>query len=146
MIPLTTHQRAWSLLCVHADGNSDRDLKNYNKIFSFFVFTAHLAVIITSTAFVVRNARIDLKGSLHALLHLTAFMGMAYVLVIAYIIRDKITAIFEQLTEIHTKSKDSASFCGEIGFSSMSDQNRTFEMQNDSTLLVKCLRKLHFHV
>lgn len=110
MIPLTTHQRAWSLLCVHRVENSAPNHKKHNKIFLFFVFTAHLAVIITSTVFAIRNARIDSKGSLHALLHLTAFMGMAYVLVIAFIIRDKITKLFEHLTEIHTTSKHRASF------------------------------------
>lgn len=105
MIALTTHQRVWSWLCVQPVENGARNRENYSRVFTFFVFMAHLAVITTSIAFVVQYAQIDSKGSLHALLHLTAFVGMAYVLVIAYITRNKITAIFEQLTEIHRRSK-----------------------------------------
>ena len=105
MIPLVTHQRVWKWLCVLPVEKDARNCKKYNAIFTLFVLMAHLAVIITSIAFVNRYVWIDLKDSLHALLHLTAFMGMTYVLVMAIILRTKIVNIFEELTEIYHKRK-----------------------------------------
>lgn len=124
MIPLATHQRVWSWLCVESVESGAQSQKNYNKMFAMFAFMAHVAVIMASAAFAMEYARTDLSGSLHALLHLTAFMGMAYVLVIAFMSRNKITAIFENLVEIYTKCKYSARCFGEGRFSLTFEWNR----------------------
>lgn len=110
MIPLATHQRVWTWLSVHSVEKDVRSWTNFNIIFTLFVFMAHLSVVLASTAFAIQFVRIDLADSLHALLHLTAFMGMTYVLAIAFISRNKIVKIFEKLTEIYQKSKHSVRF------------------------------------
>lgn len=124
MIPLATHQRVWSWLCVESVESGTQSQKNHKKMFAMFAFMAHVAVIMSSAAFVMEYARTDLSGSLHALLHLTAFVGMAYVLVIAFMSRDKITAIFENSVEIYTKCKNSAQYFSGGGFSLTFEWNR----------------------
>lgn len=74
-------------------------------LFTFTVLGSIISVIPVSVAYVMRYISVDLKGSLHSLFQITAYMGISYVAMIAFILRHRIVEIFDELSNIYNQSK-----------------------------------------
>lgn len=68
----------------------------------FAIITSHA---ITSLLFFVEYISIDLEESLYALFQFVAFLGLVYVIVVVFSLRNRITTILTNLTEIYAESK-----------------------------------------
>lgn len=72
--------------------------------------TSFAGAILASGAFVVVFLSTDLDGSLQALFQVTVYIGLIYVVFVAFVVRQKITEIFNKLTEIYKQSKSKIQF------------------------------------
>lgn len=79
-------------------------------MFGLTVFIANAIVFIVSLAFFIEYASIDMEEALFALIQLAGTGNILYVLLISYILRDKIIAVFESLSKIYEWSKNILKF------------------------------------
>lgn len=107
MIPLKSHQRVWSWLCVYS---TEEHINKRNKIarivFTLLVLVAHVSLVVASFVFIIKFVSSDFKGSLHALFPLIALASTTYTVVYGVNSRQKIVDIFEILETIHYESKN----------------------------------------
>lgn len=107
MVPLAVHRQVLTWCCVYPpDENTSKWEKLSFKAFAFVIFVSLLSTIAVSVAYIAKFMSTDLGGSLHALFQITAYTGLSYVALNGFILRDKITAIFSQLTQIYNESKN----------------------------------------
>lgn len=107
MIPLAAHRQVWTWCCVYPiDENSSKWQKFIYIIFTLTIFLAIISVVPVSVAYIIRYMSDDPKGSLHALLQISAYTGISYVAINAFIVRLKIIAIFDGLSNIYEKSEE----------------------------------------
>lgn len=106
MKPLKTTQQILKVLHVlpHEDHRS-RFKKIMCIAFGTFVFAINLFILISSVIFFIKNFTIDLEASLDALSQIFAFTSVVYSTCMAYLIRDKIDGIFQELSIIYSKCK-----------------------------------------
>lgn len=107
MVPLAIHKRVWTWLCVYPiDESTSKWKKLVYIIFTLVILAANLSIIPASVAFAMKFVSTDLEGSLHALFQITACTGIIFAMFSGFILRHKISTIFEQLTEIYNRSKN----------------------------------------
>lgn len=104
MVPLAAHKRVWTWCCVYpADEHTSSWKKLVFIIFATAVFVCALSVVPASIAFGIKYASTDPGSSLHALFHIAGHSAMSYAIIIGFVLRHKITDIFEQLDRIYSK-------------------------------------------
>lgn len=112
MVPLASHRRVWTWLglCKFDENMSTFEQMIY-IFFNISLFVSFVAVVVASTIFVMINLVTDQEGSLHALFQFTAYTGLVYVSIIAFVVRHKISNIFHTLTDLYTTSKNFIKKC-----------------------------------
>lgn len=68
------------------------------------VFLGNFTSWAGALAYIISYVSIDLEGSLYAVFQLCAVGSVSYILIAAFFLRFRITAIFKQLTEIYDAS------------------------------------------
>lgn len=105
MKPLEISQRifTWIYLC-----SPDEAISPWRKIMHFvsfvIVFLGNFTSWAGALAYIISYVSIDLEGSLYAVFQLCAVGSVSYILIAAFFLRFRITAIFKQLTEIYDAS------------------------------------------
>lgn len=106
MVPLAAHRRVWTWIGLCSFDENPSKWKNMLYfMLNMILSTSFVGAIFASGAFVMAFLPTDLEGSLHALFQVTAYTGLVYVVIVAFIVRHKITDIFSKLTEIYEQSK-----------------------------------------
>lgn len=106
MKPLKTNQQVltWLGVCRAADTVSIP--KKLIYIFAaFFGFSVVFTSLSASVAFFVKFVQIDLEESLYALFQIASFSGLSYIILTAFIMRNKINGIFNRLSHIYDACK-----------------------------------------
>lgn len=112
MRPLSTNQRMLKWLCVcPLEARDSQWMKPLCIIFSLITFAAVAGCVLSSIVFFSTNISTDLEESLYALFQISAFSGVAYMAIVAFIERNKITAFLETLTKIYNTRKRIIDFC-----------------------------------
>lgn len=111
MRPLVTSQRAltWLCLCPVAENVS----KRMKLIYILFTCVTHLVatyIFICSTIYSIRLLRTDLEKSLYSLYQIAAASNMIYLISTVFFIRQKISDVFMQLSEIYQTSENPFDF------------------------------------
>lgn len=95
----------WLYLCPSDKLNESMGEKEMHIIFGSSIFLANFLNVIVSAAFFVKYISTDLEECLYSLFEIVGFLGMVYVILIAFSLRNKIFAIFESLDTIYDKCK-----------------------------------------
>lgn len=103
---LPTHRFVWGLLCAYSVNEKQSTWKKWTlKLFPLFSFVSHSCLITSSAAFCIEFIWTDLEVSLHAFAQIVTFFHWIVIVPVGFIRRHKIFAVFDKLTEIHTKCK-----------------------------------------
>lgn len=106
MKPLETNRRLFTWLCIcPPEINTSTKEKLSYVAFTFSIFLAIIGVTIASTVFFLQIVSIDLEISIFALSQIINSISIAYVMVVIYIVRNRINDIFSGLTRIYRASK-----------------------------------------
>lgn len=87
-----------------AEENTFWLLKLAHALFGFTVFATVASMTMGSMIFFARFASVDLEQSLYALFQISAFLGLSYVLIVAYLLRNEVTDIVKSLDDIYDAS------------------------------------------
>lgn len=106
MKPLGTSRKilTWFYLYPVEEGTERKKLIHF--ILSAVVFIFKISFLASSTAFFMKYVSTDLEESLYALFQISAFSNSTYVIAIAYISHQKITALIDRLSAIYDASKN----------------------------------------
>lgn len=97
------HQQVWTSIGVcPIDENATKWIKLAIKLFTFAVLVSHLSLILASIMFITQA---NYEDTLHALSLIAMIAATSYVLAIALIKPHKVVVIFEKLSTIHLKCK-----------------------------------------
>lgn len=77
--------------------------------FTFIGFLMTMVLIGGSVTFFLKFMKIDLEEALYALCQISVHSGVLYVYIVAFFLRRKFEAIFENLSKIYRTSKSSLS-------------------------------------
>lgn len=106
MRPLVTNRRVLTWLCVcSADEYTTIKPKMLYVSITIIVFVAILSAFAGTLAFVLKFFSVDLEASLLGFLPNVAYASGVYGMIVSFIIRKKINAIFDELMLIYNKSK-----------------------------------------
>lgn len=106
MLPLPTNQRVLTWLCVRPmDADENQWKKLFYIAFTITFLTIDLTGLFSSIAFFLINISIDLEESLYALFQISAFLGLTYMCIVAFLLRYKITAFLGTLSQIYDARK-----------------------------------------
>lgn len=64
-----------------------------------------MCAVIASAIFFLKFVSVDLNQSLYAMFQIAAYTNVTYIYIAAFLLRHKITAVFDSLTEIYEESK-----------------------------------------
>lgn len=105
MKPLVTNQRVltWLNVCPVEETATKRE-KNLYFTFNVFILIIALGMMIGSVLFLIKYWSIDLEAALLAFFQISVMFGFLYMTLTAYVLRQKITAIFTNLTDIFNES------------------------------------------
>ena len=78
-------------------------------VFSQLIFAGHLYGFLAHLAYIFKIGLNDLEGSVNAFMGTVGFICVTYVLTTVFIFRERIEAIFKQLSEIYNTRKFSNS-------------------------------------
>lgn len=106
MKPLELNQRAltWLFMC-----SPPKRTLWWKKLLYFtffcFVFVTNFLVLVAASTFALKSFSINLEEFLYAFFQISALAGIVYVMLAAFLLRHKISTIFEQLSDIYEASK-----------------------------------------
>lgn len=105
MKPLATNHRVltWLNVCPAADTSTKRE-KNLYFAFSVFILIFELSVLIGSILFFIKYWSINLEDAFFAFFQISAMFGFLYMTLTAYVLRQKISTIFENVKSIFNES------------------------------------------
>lgn len=107
MEPLSTNQRVLRWLCIcPATKNTSESIKWARVLFSWTIFTLNLFAFVLPVLFFVKFISTDLESCLYALFQIPTTGNIVYMTIIAFFLRHKITAVFENLSIIYAASKN----------------------------------------
>lgn len=113
MIQLETTQLLLAYLYAFPpDKNASRRKKVCYFVFSSSIIVINLLSVTSGGFFIFKNASINLKEAIFALYHTCVCCNVFYQAIIIIILRKKLTALFERLTDIYNESKNQIlTFC-----------------------------------
>lgn len=79
--------------------------KLFYVTFSLTFFSANLSGLLSSVAFFVENISTNLEESLYAFFQISAFSGLTYMCIVAFLLRSRITAFLGTLSKIYDTCK-----------------------------------------
>lgn len=104
MKPLVTDKRILTWLCLlPAKENTSKGRKWLYILLVLGIIVANLTVILSSSMYVVKYASVDLQETLVGLCQTVGVIPMTNSIVIAFVLRHKISPVFEKLSEIYDK-------------------------------------------
>ena len=107
MIPLETNRRILTWFCVYQRENVQMEERErlMHRAFALFIFAMNSIGFIVSVAYFVKFVTIDFEEALFALLQLCGEGNMMYINVITFMLRRKITDIFNAISAIYAECK-----------------------------------------
>lgn len=104
---LELNRKTFILMCIIPNQNEiEGPLKRFaNILFSFIVLTLVSTITLSSMAYTVEFASIDLEKTLYAVFQISAYWGQFYMMVVSYRIWPKLAKLFPKLQEIYDESK-----------------------------------------
>lgn len=106
MKPLKMNRCVLTWFCVYPPESNATKLKKLSYIaFAVLTFAINIMSSVSDAAYFYKSLPINLEESLLALMQLIANATMVYVIVITFLLRQKIVAIIESLTTIYENSK-----------------------------------------
>lgn len=106
MLPLPTNQRVLTWLCIRPmNTDENRWKKLFYIMFSITFVSIDLTALFSSIAFFFINISIDLEESLYALFQISAFSGLTYMCIVAFLLRNEITVFLGTLSQIYDARK-----------------------------------------
>lgn len=106
MEPLLTNRRVLRWLCGYSASETDSEwIKLAYFILTLVIFLANSTSAISSAVFVWENVSIDLEESLYAVAQVCGSSAVTYVSILIFLLRHKITATINRLSEIYNESK-----------------------------------------
>lgn len=142
MKPLVTTKKFLTWLCIcPLDENSNKSKKLFCIAFSVIFIGNQVVAFAGSLTFFLKYVSIDLEVCLYALFQLAAEVGVMYMIIVAFIHRFKIAALFENLSKIYDESKN------RWVFSSSSHYDLFFRLVwfMEKIALKKCIYFYRFH-
>lgn len=110
MQPLVTIKRILMWMCMTPpEASTSEWRKKQYFVFAHTVLFLFLFMLMAHVAYVVKFFATDLPGCLFAFMSVCGFGGIIYIMISAFIMRQKINGVFDHLTEIYENSK-----CGVI--------------------------------
>lgn len=111
VIPLKTNRWILTWLCVFPpEKNTSKWKKLAHIAFSLTVFIINAGSFFGSLAFFLKYMSVDLEQCIFALVQMIGEVNMSYVSIITFIQRDKIKAIYDDLSRIYRARKSSIRF------------------------------------
>lgn len=106
MEPLLTNQRVmmWLCMCPANESTSKSKIMIYTGC-TFIVVTVTSLCLLFSGSFVVNYLSIDFERSLYAVFQVSGEAAMLNLIFVGFFMRNRINAIFTQLSEIYVASK-----------------------------------------
>lgn len=106
MDPLVTNKKMLMWLCIlPAQAQTNQNMKLLYIVTSFTLLTSCFLGLIASVAFMVKYLSTNLEDCLYALFQVSGDASALYMILIAFILRRQIAALFDQLSEIYCASK-----------------------------------------
>lgn len=107
MQPLKTNQQVLTWLCIYPiDKSSSKQMACEYIIFSWIIFTLNLCAFVSPVQFIIKFVSTDLESCVFALFQVSATANVVYMTIIAFLLREKITAIFTGLSIIYAASEN----------------------------------------
>lgn len=104
--PLATSQKVLTWLCVYpADRNTSFLKKCAYVALYFYVLIGNMSVLISSMVYFATYVSTDFELSLYAVFQIAAYTSSTYLMLLAYTLRYKITAVFDGLARIYDASE-----------------------------------------
>lgn len=100
---LALNRKIFILLWIIPNQNeSESPLKRLaNILFSFIILTLVSSVTLSSIAYTIKFASIDLENTLYAVFQISAYSGQFYMMVVSFRIWPKLAKLFPKLQEIY---------------------------------------------
>lgn len=95
----------WLHLCPSEEDTANKWQKSASIALYSLVLITFLSYVATSLTYFATFSSTDLEQSLYALLQVTAFIGLAYIQVIALFSRYKLRSMFQELSNIYSTRK-----------------------------------------
>lgn len=106
MNPLSLNRKWLTWLCVYPiENDASRKKKIACVAFALTVILVLTLALIASVVFFLRFVSNDLEGALYALSFIIGFSACLYIVLIAFIKRQKIVLVFSDLAQIYDSSK-----------------------------------------
>lgn len=100
--PLETNRRVLIWLCMFLpDETASKREKLTYIVFTVCGVCTILSMLAASVTFFVKFVSIDLEESLYALVKISAYLCLTYMMIVVFILRHKISDIFEKLSTIY---------------------------------------------
>lgn len=111
MEPMATARKVLTWLCIVP---ADEETTKFKKLI-YIACTSALMVsticgFLTSSAFIIKFMSTNLEDCLYALIQICATVGDTYMMLVAFILRHKIAALFDRLAAIYRASKKSVKY------------------------------------
>lgn len=101
MRPLLTNHRVFIWLCMSdVDANTSKFQKLLHIMFSAAVLLTLTSLMIAGVMYAVQHYSVDLKATSQALVPIDGVIGLNYMILVAFTLRRKISAMFESLFKI----------------------------------------------
>lgn len=105
MRPLETNRFVLTLVHVYpADESVNKWRKGAYAFFGVFVILLNFSAFLMSGSFFLRHVSIDLEQALFALVQMPVSASLSYIALTTFLLRHKITAIFDRLSTIYESS------------------------------------------
>lgn len=108
MKPLVTNRKVLTWIGILPAAERTNKFRKLIYITFYFALTSSSGfALFTSLTFMLKYMSTNLEDCLYALFQVAADMNLVYMMVIALILRRKIAALFDRLTEIYNERKKS---------------------------------------
>lgn len=102
MEPLETPKCIFTLQCVYPAAKSTTKWKRIGYIsFALMIFCGTFFGTVAHLAYLLKFSKIDFKGSIFACSGIIVFSGVMYIIVTIFVLRNQISAIFDNLVSIY---------------------------------------------
>ena len=133
MRPIFTSEQVLIWLYLYPDASSKQSLK---LALGIGVFAANLANVIVSGAYVGKFATTDLGEALYALFEAVGFFGLCYIIVIAFLSRNRTSATLQKLSDIYEQCKNLIVKMNLIFFTSLFSYSKNSLTSNEFVIFI----------